>query len=445
MTQETKGRGNVLAIVIMFALFFMIAFVTGYQNPLGSVISKLWNGNLAPGEPGYTDMSQVGTLFNFLAYLVMGYPAGLLLHKRGYRFTSLSAVTTGFVGVAITFISGKMQDAAMSNALVVVVYMVGAFIAGLSMCMLNTVVNPMLNSLGGDDKHGNQLVLFGGTFNSLGATLAPMVVAFLMDGAGEAAQHRIDAADNVFYLAMGIFLLAFIVLFCSKLPESETLGQEREKINPLGALKYRHFALGVVAILVYMGIEVGIANISYQYMEKQAGLDQSMVGAICGIYWLLMLVGRFIGGAIGAKVSSRAMLTVASTLGLVLVIAAIFWPASSLTTMVGFDNADGFKFVVDHGVPVSAVLLTLCGLCTSIMWGAIFNLSVSGLGKYTQVASGIFMTMVVGGGIWPLLQSKLAASIGDYLPSFWLVVAFLAYMLFYALIGSRPKAAQVAE
>ncbi|MBR0388545.1 MAG: MFS transporter, partial [Prevotella sp.] len=81
-------------------------------------------------------------------------------------------------------------------------------------------------------------------------------------------------------------------------------------------------------------------------------------------------------------------------------------------------------------------LIPACGLCTSIMWGGIFNLSVEGLGKYTEAASGIFMTMVGGGGVMPLLQEAIAKSAGPIF-SYWLVIAMLAYILFYALVGCK--------
>ena len=78
----------------------------------------------------------------------------------------------------------------------------------------------------------------------------------------------------------------------------------------------------------------------------------------------------------------------------------------------------------------------LCGLCTSLMWGGIFNLAVEGLGKYTEQASGIFMMMVVGGGVMPLLQDALARGT-SYMTSYWLVIAMLAFILFYALVGCK--------
>ncbi len=86
---------------------------------------------------------------------------------------------------------------------------------------------------------------------------------------------------------------------------------------------------------------------------------------------------------------------------------------------------------------MKCLFLVLCGLCTSVMWGNIFNLATEGLGEYTAAASGIFMTMVVGGGVMPLIQETLANSIG-YVQSYWLVVAMVAYMLWYAVMGSKP-------
>lgn len=431
-TAKAQQKNYVLPIIIMFALFFMIAFVTGYQNPLGSVIKEMTGGNAI--------FTQLGTLANFIAYAFMGLPAGIILQKRGYRITSMAAVVVGFVGVMITYLSQFVGDVNTS----VSIYMLGAFVSGFSMCMLNTVVNPMLNSLGKNENQGNQLVQFGGACNSLGATLAPAVVGMLM---GQNAKSIADA-NAVFYMAMGIFAVAFLVIFFSKLPESPTLGQAQEKVDISGAFKYRNFLLGVLAIFFYVGVEVGIANFSLQYVENflkgnpdTASTAKATAGAVAGIYWLLMLFGRLIGGAVGGKVSSRSMLAFVSFVGMILVALAIFTPQENTIEMFGIDKENGFA-ITTTVLPMSVLFLVLCGLCTSVMWGAIFNLSVSGLGKYTQVASGIFMVMVCGGGILPVVQGWLVGDadvLSNYMPSFWLIFGLIGYQLFYALIGSRVK------
>ena len=119
-------------------------------------------------------------------------------------------------------------------------------------------------------------------------------------------------------------------------------------------------------------------------------------------------------------------------LALIFVLVGIFAPTDVKGAMPVFTGT-GFGMVE---VPVGVIFFTLCGLCTSVMWGTIFNLAVEGLGKYTSMGSGIFMVMVCGGGILPLIQGGVADFAG-YLSSYWVVVAGLAYMLFYALVGSK--------
>ena len=399
MKQQTSTKQNfALPIAIMFALFFMIAFVTGYQNPLGSVIEKMSEGNPI--------MSQLGTLANFIAYAFMGYPAGKLLQNKGFRVTALCAVSIGFVGVLITYMSGFIADASTAVA----IYLIGAFVAGFSMCLLNTVVNPMLNSLGKNPNQGNQLVQFGGSFNSLGATLAPVIVGGLLGGSAS----TIASANPVFFLAMGIFLAAFLVIFFSKLPESPDLGKPQARVKVSGAFRYRNFTFGVLAIFCYVGLEVGLANWTYQYLEKSelvvvnnVGFEAAaLAGTVVGIYWLLMLVGRLLGGVVGSKISSRAMLVTAALGAMLFIVLGIF-TEENFVPFIGFDSKE-FAFSVVN-IPLNAIFFVLCGLFASIMWGAIFNLSVTGLGKYTAVASGIFMVMVCGGGISP----------SRWLPTFW--------------------------
>ncbi len=156
------------------------------------------------------------------------------------------------------------------------------------------------------------------------------------------------------------------------------------------------------------------------------GIDATTAGSIVGIYWLLMLVGRLAGASVGAKVSSKAMLITVSTLGLLFILLAIFSPVSVAITLP----------VIGTKVPISILFLILCGLCTSIMWGGVFNLAVEGLGKYTAAASGIFMVMVMGGGIVPLIQGWVSDNLG-YINSYWVMFACLAYMLWYALVGCK--------
>ena len=410
-------KGNVLAIGIMFFLFAMISFVTGLQNPMGII---------AKAQFGATNlMSQLGNAANFIAYAFMGLPAGFLLKGKGYKFTSLAAVAVGFVGVGISYLSGVLGSFP--------VYLLGAFVSGFSMCMLNTVVNPMLNTLGGGGNKGNQLIQLGGSLNSLAATIVPVLAGYLI---GEVTEKTQVADVNLaLFTAMAIFALAFVIIFFSEIPEPEleaaaAAGEQKEGTmeSIKGALSHKNLVFGVIAIFLYVGIEVGIPNVANLYMTSADGLGiaAGVAGTLVGAYWFLMLCGRLLGGVVGGKVSSKAMMVTVSALAILFILLGMFLPSTLTMT------------VLEAQVPVAILFFVACGLCTSVMWGAIFNLAVEGLGKYTSIASGLFMVMVMGGGILPLVQGAVADAAG-YINSYWVLVAALAYILWFALVGSKPK------
>ena len=427
MTQEKKN-GKIIAIITMIFLFGMISFVTNLAAPMGIVLKNQFDVSNALG--------MLGNFGNFIAYAVMGIPSGILLQRVGYKKTALIAVAIGFIGVGIQFLSGHS-----SPEMAFAVYLIGAFVAGFSMCLLNTVVNPMLNKLGGEGNKGNQLIQVGGSFNSVMATITPMFVGILIAGSIEKA--TISQIFPVMYTAMAVFAFAFFVLLFVRIPEPNAAATT-EPISTLmkGALKFRHFVLGAIAIFVYVGIEVGVPGTLNLFLtdpvEKGgAGIASTISGFVVGTYWFLMLIGRLAGASLGAKVSSKAMLTFTSALGLILVFLAIFSSTGTLVNLpVLQQSATGGLSFGFAEVPINAMYLVLVGLCTSIMWGGIFNLAVEGLGKYTAQASGIFMMMVVGGGVLPLIQQSISDSVG-YMASYWLIIAALAYLLFYGLVGCK--------
>lgn len=427
MTQKKKS-GNIIAIIAMIFLFGMISFVTNLASPMGDVLKYQF------GVANW--MGTLGVFANFIAYAVMGYPAGKMLQNQGYKKTALVAIAVGFVGVGIQTISGFAGSFG--------IYLLGAFVAGFSMCLLNTVVNPMLNLLGGGGNTGNQLIQLGGSFNSLAGTAVIILTGVLLPSIAKA---QISHVFPLMYAALAIFAFAFIVILLTKIPEKEkgeVASIENSKYSPLS---FRHFILGAIGIFVYVGVEVGIPNVLNKWLQNPdldvlqlRGVEgaEAIAGSVTATYWLLMLVGRLIGAAIGSKVSARVMLGTASILGLILVMSAIFASPEIMVNMPAFKNSPEGLFGIVN-IPVNAMLLALCGLCTSIMWGGIFNLAVEGLGKYTEQASGIFMILVCGGGILPLVQNgivDLAGGIG-YLTSYWLVIALFAYLLFYALVGCK--------
>lgn len=428
---NNKQNGSIVAIITMFFLYAMISFVTN----LGAPIGVIWK-NVFADSPSANTIGMLGNAMNFLAYLFMGIPAGKMLTRIGYKRTALVGIATGFVGVLIQFLSGKF-DPGLTGF---IVYLLGAFTSGFSVCMLNTVVNPMLNLLGGGGNRGNQLNMIGGTLNSLSGTLTPMLVGALI-GTVTAQTQMVDV-NLVMYIAMTVFACAFIVLCFIPIQDPEMGRTTSETVFEHTPWAFHHFVLGVIAIFLYVGVEVGIpGTLNFFISDTANGAFEGMSGIVnaatiggfmAGTYWLLMLVGRLCTSFVAARISSRTLMIIANAVGMIFLLCAIFLGKSTFIHMPVFTGSS-FQMVE---VPIAAMFIVLCGLCTSIMWTSIFNLATEGLGKYTAQASGIFMMMVVGGGLMPLVQNFLADNVG-YLLSYIVPLLSMGYMFIYALIGSK--------
>ena len=401
---------------MMIALFAMIAFVTNLCSPMAVIVQNQF---------GATELeSQIGNYANFIAYLVMGIPSGMLIVKFGYKKTALIALGVGIVGMLLELLSGSMGS--------YLIYLLGAFVSGFCMCMLNTVVNPMLNVLGGGGNTGNQLIQIGGAFNSAAAVAVYIILGALI---GEVTKETgIADAAPAMYIALAIFVLAAVVLFFTKIEEPKQEPVKMELVK--GALSYRHFALGALAIFLYMSVEVGTPTYMIKYLIDEVGISAGVASLIAAVYWFAMFIGRSIGGSIGSKVSSRTMVSTVAIAAIALLAFGILSPASWTVNVPGVDWANLSMIWVE--VPIGVAAFICVGLCTSVMWGGIFNMAVEGLGKYTAAASGIFMTMVFGCAVMVAVQAFVIDVTGSILGSYIIPLICAGYILFYALIGSKP-------
>jgi FHS family L-fucose permease-like MFS transporter len=416
-------------------IYGMISFVTNLAAPMGNV----WK--YQPGIDGSNMLGMMGNMMNFLAYVFMGIPAGRMLTNCGYKKTAMIGIATGFVGVLIQFLSGKIPFT--DSAIVPFsVYLLGAFVCGFSVCMLNMVVNPMLNLLGGGGNRGNQLNMIGTTFNSLAGTATPVLVLSLI---GEVSNTtKVADVNLVMYIALTVFAVAFVILAFIPIANPEQ-GTTSEKIPVLSPLRFRHCLLGVVAIFMYVGVEVGIPGTMGLWLPAangplvKAGIaNAATVTTGCvAVYWLLMLVGRTIGAFIGGKVSSRILMIVTTVAAMSLLLVGVLLPETVTVSMPVIDVAHLKCWMAT--VPMTALLFALCGLCTSIMWPSTFNLATEKLGKYTAAASGLFMVMVVGGGVLPLIQNAIADKAG-FMIAYIVPILGLAYMFVYSAFLSKPPA-----
>ena len=423
MGNSTKKQGNIVAILAMIFLFAMIAFVTNLCSPMAVILKNAFKVPEA--------LAQVGNYGNFGAYLLMGVPAGLLIDKFGYKKTALAALVVGIVGLLIQWFSGSMGF---------VVYLIGAFISGLCMCMLNTVVNPMLNLLGGGGKTGNQLVQIGGVFNSAAAVCVYMLMGSLI---GDAAKAKVSDAAPALFIALAIFIFALVVIFFTKIQEPQHGSSCGASTNDkYSCYSFRHFKLGMLAIAVYRAVEVGPPTyiLGYLTSAKDAvnpglGMDAGYCGTLGAVYFIFMLIGRFIGGVVGGKISPKAMISSVSLVAIILVALGMMLPTTQTISCPGIDYTT-MSFVWGE-IPVGIFAFLLVGFCASVMWGGIFNLATEGLGKYTAKASGAFMMMVAGFAVMIGLQAWVVDLTHNYITSFIVVLLSAAYIFYFAVWGSK--------
>ena len=423
MGNSTKKQGNIVAILAMIFLFAMIAFVTNLCSPMAVILKNAFKVPEA--------LAQVGNYGNFGAYLLMGVPAGLLIDKFGYKKTALAALVVGIVGLLIQWFSGSMGF---------VVYLIGAFISGLCMCMLNTVVNPMLNLLGGGGKTGNQLVQIGGVFNSAAAVCVYMLMGSLI---GDAAKAKVSDAAPALFIALAIFIFALVVIFFPKIQEPQHGSSCGASTNDkYSCYSFRHFKLGMLAIAVYGAVEVGPPTyiLGYLTSAKDAvipglGMDAGYCGTLGAVYFIFMLIGRFIGGVVGGKISPKAMISSVSLVAIILVALGMMLPTTQTISCPGIDYTT-MSFVWGE-IPVGIFAFLLVGFCASVMWGGIFNLATEGLGKYTAKASGAFMMMVAGFAVMIGLQAWVVDLTHNYITSFIVVLLSAAYIFYFAVWGSK--------
>lgn len=404
--KQTGDRGRGFVIATMFLLFSMIQFLLNFAGSMGVVLQNQFHVSNA--------LAQFGSAALFLAFLFLGLPGGMVLRRFGYRCTAIVATLFAVAAFAVQLVSGLVESFP--------VYVLGAFLSGGSACLLNLVVNPMLNTLGGGGNRGNRLVLIGCSLNLVCGMLAPLVTGLLVGGNVESAKVADVAPVQV--VGLVLFVVASSVVWFSKIPEPHLESTPVRAEDLKTVFSFRHFAFGVLAIFLYEIIESGIPNMANLYMSNMKDVGPVVAGGVISCYWLAMTLGCALGGSVGAYVSPRMMMTVCSLLGIGLLAAVILMPLELLT-------------VFGVTLPKSMVLVVLCGFCTSIMWSSIFSLAVEGLGRHLELASGVFMTMVCGGMLLPL-QGLLADSVG-ILNSYGLTMALFAYLFLYAVVLSRPR------
>ena len=410
--KKTNYMGPFLTLVF---LFFVVGFLTTANTQFQAPLKEAFLANAGRFQNMFATLI---TFSWFLAYPLAGPVGSRWVNRHGYKGTLLRGVGVMLAGLLLFFASswytvhypGSIWHIGeVSIPVGFVIFLLGSFVLGASATILQVVINPYLSACDVPGTQSIQRLAVGGTANSVGTTLAPYFVTGVVFGGLSMDQIHISQLQVPFLALFGVMLVVLLLLGRLSLPDIDgTRNDTSEKLEK-SVWSFSHLTLGVIAIFFYVGVEVCIgANINMYAIDK--GLASPAL--LATVYWGGMLIGRAVCSSL-SRISPRAQLTFTTIAASVLVILAVL--------------AD------------SPWLLAFVGLFHSIMWGAIFTLSIARLGKYTSAASGVFMIGVVGGAILPLIQGGLADLAGGWRYSWLLVLFGEVMMLLYARFGSRIR------
>ena len=376
---QRKSPNYTFALIVVFAVLFLIGFITTMNNSMIDFCKKAFNLKDAQGQ-------LVNTAF-YGAY-ALSIPFGLLMNKIGYKKTLLLGLAVVGIGFIINYL-GISSMLGMSTSVIYSVFLGSMFIVALGIVMLQLVANPYVMVLGSPEKGAFRMTL-ANALNSAATTVAPVFITYVII-AGKVPTP--DAVPGP-YLGLGIFtLILCAVLFFLKLPNinegeqaEELTGEKKEYKDTV--FQYPHVWLGMLGIFFYMGIELGVPSMLPAYFKSNPELAQyGSPTDFLPYYWGCMMVGRFAGAIILNKFKPRKILSVCLVCGALCV-------ASS--------------FALSGIASVYAMLAA--GLFHSVMWPLVFNLGLQELGPHTKAASGIINLGVVGGATLPLLMGFIVDS-----------------------------------
>ncbi|TGE24086.1 MFS transporter [Hymenobacter aquaticus] len=454
---STATRSYAGPMLLMTTLFFLFGAVTNFNDVLMPYLKDVCQ---------LTDLqsSLVQSAF-FGAYFLMSLPAGKVLERIGFK----RGIVLGLLVMAF----GAMLFVPAANSRTFGLFLLALSLLGAGVTLLQVAANPYVSVLGPARTAASRVSIVG-VANGLGGTISPLIGGLILFGGSAVLKAQLAALPleqrltqeatlvKPLYLGLALFLALLAVLFfLVRLPEIEsipadeeaTLAAEAGTAGRRSALDYRHLALGVGAIFMYVGVEVGLGSFLIRYGESQnitqlSGFTQQLVrglsvatgwaGALFGhapepidtntgftkavgavlvsSYWFGLMVGRIIGIPLLSRFNARKLLVGVCAAGTFFVLASIF----------------------NHG-ETALWLVVLCGLCNSIIWPVVFPLAITGLGRFTKQGSSYLIMAIVGGAIIPPLMGWVATNGGGLRVAFVLPALCYAYLLFYSLRGYRVR------
>jgi len=404
----TSAPSYVVPFIIVTALFGIFGFLTSLNNQLVGKLKEIFNLPYGP--------SMLATSAWFFAYLVFSVPSGKLIEKVGYKRTMVISLFIMVVG-ALLFVPAANQ---VSFPLT----LTAIFVLATGVCALQTSANPYVAILGPEHSASARLNL-AQAFNSGASAIAGWFAArFILadttkvsDAASQA--HMLEMP--YVYIAVGLLILGFAVMFMHlpaiNLTSAFRPAKDGDSLTDRSIWSYSHTVLGMVGIFFYVGVEIALAAIAIQYCKQQGISSVQTAGILVTVYYLLIMVGRFVGSALMSVIKAEKMLVVLGMLGVALMLVSM----------------------VTHG-QIAIWSLVLCGLANSIMYPTIFTLGIAELGPLTSKGSGVITIGNVGGALIPPLFGFLADKVGIQY-AFVLPIICYIFIAYYGLSGYKPTRA----
>ena len=455
--QVNQVKTNWAQFIPLVTVFFFWGFVAASNDILIPVFKEAFD--LTQGQSQLVSVAfYVAYTVGSIIYMIISYlTKGDLINRIGYKNSLALGLIISALGTLLFYPAANLGSFELMLS--------GLFIVGLGFSLQQTVANPLAIALGPINTGSQRLTLAGG-INNLGTTIGPLIVSFAIFGSATSKTTTLDIESvKIPYLILGAaFLLVAVFLKFSSLPDKpEAVVESNDSIsNDRGhALKYPQLILGMIAIFVYVGVEVSTASNLPAYMEKDLGFLTKDIAPYISLYWASLMIGRWTGAveAFTDKMDLQKILRFIApylAFGVFLLVNAIakhdltpfYVYALIILVLIGADMASkgnpARMLLIFSGLGILALIIgmattgmtsvyafTSVGLFCSTLWPCIFTLAVSGLGKNTSQGSSFLIMMIMGGGIVSWLQGVVADETTIH-SSYIVGILCFAYLAFYA-------------
>ncbi len=396
MTQTKQSNGPLIMIGI---LFFVFGFVTWVNSVLIAFFKDAFQLN--------NFQSLLVTSAFFISYFVMAIPSSWVLAKTGFKNGMSFGLLAMAAGTLLFIPAAKAENYSL--------FLLGLFVIGTGLALLQTASNPYVTILGPSDSAAQRISVMG-ICNKVAGILSQVIFGgLLLSSAAGAA--KLETVIMPYGIMTAILVSLALWVRFSTLPEVEAEETEEEKSATKSSVwEYPNLVLGLIAFFLYVGVEVMAGDTIINYGVSK-GFSMDIAKSFTSYTLYGMLAGYIVGIFFIPKYLSQSKaLNYSAILGIIF--------------SVGTVALDGY---------LSVLCIALLGLANALMWPAMWPLAIQGLGKFTKIGSALIIMMISGGALIPLVYGSIADSLGDTQLAYAIMVPCYLFILYYATIGHKKS------